>query len=317
MNQPSQAAARASGSSFYRGMRILPRAEREAMFEIYSFCRAVDDIADDPGPREPRREELQAWRADIDAIYAGTPPPQLAGLAQAVKQFNLRREDFMAVIDGMAMDVRADIDAIYAGTPPPQLAGLAQAVKQFNLRREDFMAVIDGMAMDVDADIRAPDRATLDLYCDRVACAVGRLSVRVFGMAPDAGLALARHLGRALQLTNILRDLDEDAAMGRLYLPREALREAGIISTDPAAVLANPMLGAACDTVVTLAREHFQEASAIMAWSPRRVVRAPRIMGDAYRAILDKLVARGFAPPRAPVRHSKLHLLLIVARNLV
>jgi presqualene diphosphate synthase len=273
VNKPSQAAERASGSSFYRGMRILPRAEREAMFEIYSFCRAVDDIADDPGPRQPRRQELQAWRADIDALYAGAPPQNLAGLGRAVRQFNLKREDFLAVIDGMAMDV--------------------------------------------DADIRAPDRATLDLYCDRVACAVGRLSVRVFGMAPDAGLALADHLGRALQLTNILRDLDEDAAMGRLYLPREALRDGGIISTDPVTVLANPMLGAVCDTVVELAHEHFREARAIMTRSPRRVVRAPRIMGAAYRAILDKLVARGFAPPRPPVRHSKLRLLFIVLRNLV
>src|SRR6516164_6812087 len=273
MNAPSPAAARASGSSFYRGMRILPRAEREAMFEIYSFCRAVDDIADDPGPREPRRAQLQAWRADIDAIYAGKPPQHLEGLAQAVRQFNLRREDFLAVIDGMDMDV--------------------------------------------EADIRAPDRATLDLYCDRVACAVGRLSVRVFGMASAPGLALANHLGRALQLTNILRDLDEDASMGRLYLPREVLRDAGIISTDPATVLANPMLGVVCDTVVGWAREHFRQAQAIMAQNPRRLVRAPRIMGDAYHAILDKLVARGFAPPRAPVRHSKLKLLLIVARNLV
>src|SRR6202044_3659941 len=243
-----------------------------AMFEIYSFCRAVDDIADDPGPREPRRGQLQAWRADIDAIYAGSPPPQLAGLAQAVEQFNLKRDDFIAVIDGMAMDV--------------------------------------------DADIRAPDQATLDLYCDRVACAVGRLSVRVFGMAPDAGLALAHHLGRALQLTNILRDVDEDAAMGRLYLPREALQAAGITVTEPADGLAHPALGVVCDTVVALAREHFRQARALMAQAPRRVVRAPRIMGDAYRAILGKLVARGFAPPRRPVRHSKLHLLLIVARNL-
>src|SRR5580704_5967835 len=248
-------------------MRILPRAEREAMFEIYSFCRAVDDIADDLGPREPRRAQLQAWRADIDALYAGAPPQHLAGLAQAVRQFDLQREDFLAVIDGMEMDV--------------------------------------------DADIRAPDRATLELYCDRVACAVGRLSVRVLGLAP------AHHLGRALQLTNILRDLDEDASLGRLYLPREVLRDAGIISTDPATVLANPMLGVVCDTVVGWAREEFQEARAIMAKNPRRVVRAPRIMGDAYRAILDKLTARGFAPPRAPVRHSKLKLLFIVARNLV
>ena len=87
------------------------------------------------------------------------------------------------------------------------------------------------MEMDVAADIRAPDSPTLDLYCDRVASAVGRLSVRVFGMDEAAGVALAHHLGRALQLTNILRDLDEDAAIGRLYLPREALRAAGIAAT--------------------------------------------------------------------------------------
>jgi phytoene synthase len=271
VSQPSQDAAR--GSSFYRGMRILPRAEREAMFEIYSFCRAVDDIADDPGPREPRREQLQAWRADIDALYAGSPPQHLAGLAQAVKQFNLERDDFLAVIDGMEMDV--------------------------------------------DADICAPDSETLVLYCDRVACAVGRLSVRVFGMQPAAGLALAHHLGNALQLTNILRDLDEDAAMGRLYLPREALQAVGITATEPATVLAHRAIEAVCAVVVELAREHFQKARAIMARSPRRVVRAPRIMSDAYCAILDKLVARGFTAPRAPVRHSKLRLLFIVARNLV
>ncbi|HTV36890.1 MAG TPA: presqualene diphosphate synthase HpnD [Xanthobacteraceae bacterium] len=271
--ETTPAAVRAAGSSFYGGMRILPRPQREAMFEIYSFCRAVDDIADDPGPRPPRRDQLQRWRADLDALYAGAPPPQLAGLAQAVRSFDLRHDDFLAVIDGMEMDVLADI--------------------------------------------RAPDQATLEVYCDRVACAVGRLSVRVFGMEAKAGLALADHLGRALQLTNILRDLDEDAEMGRLYLPREALRGAGIISTDPAAVLANPMLGAACAEIVEQARTHFAQAKTIMAQSPRRAVRAPRIMGEAYGLILDRLVARGFAPPRQRVRLPRARLLLIVLRNLL
>jgi presqualene diphosphate synthase len=272
-DQTTQAAQRASGSSFYSGMRILPRPQREAMYEIYSFCRAVDDIADDPGPRESRRQQLQRWRGDIDALYRAAPPPQLAGLAQAVRQFDLQRDDFLAVIDGMEMDVVADI--------------------------------------------RAPDAATLALYCDRVACAVGRLSVRVFGMEPAAGLALADHLGRALQLTNILRDLDEDAAMGRLYLPREALRDCGIISTDPATVLANPMLGEACGVLVKQAEAHFRHAKAIMARNPRRVVRAPRIMGEAYGLILGRLVARGFAPPRARVRLPRARILFIVLRNLV
>jgi presqualene diphosphate synthase len=254
-------------------MRILPRAQREAMFEIYAFCRAVDDIADDPGPRPQRREQLQRWRADIDALYGAAPPAQLRGLAHAVQKFNLQREDFLAVIDGMEMDVVADI--------------------------------------------RAPDWTTLELYCDRVACAVGRLSVRVFGMEREAGLALADQLGRALQLTNILRDLDEDAALGRLYLPRQALRDVGIISTDPAAVLSNPMLGEACNAIVEKARTHFRQAETIMAQSPRRVVRAPRMMGNAYRLILDRLVARGFIPPRAPVRLPRARLLLIVLRNLL
>ena len=273
MNKPSQAAERASRSSFYIGMRILPRAQREAMFEIYSFCRAVDDIADDPGPRQPRRERLAAWRSDIDAVYAGAPPAHLSGLAAAVRQFDLNREDFIAIIDGMEMDVIADI--------------------------------------------RAPEALTLDLYCDRVACAVGRLSVRVFGMRPEPGLALAHHLGRALQLTNILRDLDEDAAMGRLYLPREILRAVGISASDPAAVLANPALAEACAVFVELAETAFREADAIMAQSPRRVVRAPRIMGQAYRLILEALVARGFAPPRERVHLPRAKLLLIVLRNLV
>ena len=272
MTKPNQAAERASGSSFYAGMRILPRAQREAMFEIYSFCRAVDDVADDPGPRDLRRGEIQAWRNDIEALYAGAPPQRLSGLARAVRTFDLRRENFLAVIDGMEMDVLADI--------------------------------------------RAPDRATLDLYCDRVACAVGRLSVRVFGMQRDAGLALAHHLGRALQLTNILRDLDEDAAMGRLYLPREELTAAGIAATDPAAVLAHPAIGKPCAAIVALARQEFADARALMAQNPRRMVRAPRIMGEAYWLILEALIGRGFAPPRRPIHLPRAKVLVIVLRNL-
>ena len=265
------AAERASGSSFYNAMRILPRAQRLAMFEIYSFCRQVDDIADARGLRRERREELQRWRADIDALYVGNVVPRTRGLLAPVRDFGLRREDFHAIIDGMEMDVIEDI--------------------------------------------RAPDEATLDLYCNRVASAVGRLSVRVFGMEEQDGIALAHHLGRALQLTNILRDLDEDAALGRLYLPAEALREAGIATTDPAAALASPLVGTVCARVVERARGHFASADKIMARSPRRCVRAPRIMGEAYRLILDSLVARGWSPPRRPIRLPRPRLLWIIMRH--
>ena len=268
--QPVQAIDKVRGSSFFNALRILPRAQREAMFEIYAFCRDVDDIADEPGPRDLRRRQLQDWRAEIAAIYAGRPSPR---------------------------------------------AGLASAIRAFGLEQDDFLAVIAGMMMDVDDDIRAPARATLDLYCDRVACAAGRLSVRVFGMPLGDGIALAAHLGRALQLTNILRDIDEDAQIGRLYLPKEALEAAGIAAADPTAAISHPGIHAACLPLAADAREHFSAAHIILRRSPRGAARTPRLMAAAYGAILDRLEARGWAAPRARVRIGKWRMAALLLRH--
>ena len=264
-------AAQAAGSSFYAGMRILPKPQREAMYAVYAFCRAVDDVADEGGTRHQRAAGLARWRAGIEALYAGRPTPD---------------------------------------TTP-----LVDAVRRYGLDRADFVAVIDGMAMDAAEDIRAPDEATLDLYCDRVASAVGRLSVRIFGVSEGNGPELAHHLGRALQKTNILRDIDEDAAMGRLYLPREKLQAAGIAITDPEAVAAHPALPKVCVPLVLEARAHFAAAQAVMAREPRRATRAPRLMGAVYGAVLEATAKRGFAPPRERVRKPKLKLLLSLVRH--
>ena len=264
MSGGSGAPSRAAGSSFYTAMRILPRAQREAMFEIYSFCRLVDDVADSTAPHAERRRDLAEWRSRIEAVYAGRPAPELRALARTARDFALRKEDFLAVIDGMEMDAAEDI--------------------------------------------RAPEWATLELYCDRVASAVGRLSVRVFGMDEKDGVALAHHLGRALQLTNILRDVDEDAGIGRLYLPQEELRKAGIVSTDPHAVLSSAGLGQVCDAVAERALSHFREADVIMARNPRRTVKAPRIMEEVYRVMLQGMMARGWQAPRMRVSISPLRL---------
>src|SRR5690349_21284548 len=88
--------ASASGSSFYAAMASLPRAQRQAMFQIYTFCREVDDIADADGPREGRRVALEQWRRDIDALCAGHPPERLKSYLPSVRTFGLRREDFIA-----------------------------------------------------------------------------------------------------------------------------------------------------------------------------------------------------------------------------
>ncbi|MDF2389721.1 presqualene diphosphate synthase HpnD, partial [Nostoc ellipsosporum NOK] len=247
-------AAQAGGSSFYAGMRLLPKAEREAMYAIYAFCRAVDDIADDQqGDRPGRAAALDRWRRDLDALYAGGD----AGQAQIV----------------------------------------AEAVRRFGLDRADFEAVIDGMAMDVARDIRWPTIDELDLYCDRVASAVGRLSVRVFGMPHAPGIELAHHLGRALQLTNILRDIDEDAAIGRVYLPIEALDAVGITPTTPEAVAADPRIDQAVRPLAERARAHYRAADAILAARPAGHLLAPRLMEAVYAKLLTRMETVGWAPP--------------------
>lgn len=261
----------AAGSSFYTAMRLLPRERREAMYAVYAFCRAVDDVADDGGPRDLRAAELDQWRADIDALYAGHKPERVAPLGPHVRRFSLKRQDFLDVIDGMAMDA--------------------------------------------EEDIVAPSEPVLDLYCDRVASAVGRLSVRIFGMPEEDGIRLARHQGRALQLTNILRDIDEDAARGRLYLPREKLNAIGLADPSPQSALAHPRLPEVCEAVAREADAHYRATWEIIARNRRSATKAARIMAAAYRLYLDALIARGWASPRARVKPGKLALAGVALRH--
>jgi phytoene/squalene synthetase len=170
------------------------------------------------------------------------------------------------------------------------------------------------MATDVDHDVRWPPAAELDLYCDRVASAVGRLSVRVFGMDPEPGERLAYHLGRALQLTNILRDIDEDAAIGRVYLPLEAIQAAGIPITTPAEVTGDPRIDLAARAVSAEARRHFAAARILLRSRPKGYLLAPRLMEAAYARILDRTEAIGWAPPRTRISVSKPALLWMVLR---
>ena len=162
--------------------------------------------------------------------------------------------------------------------------------------------MIDGMQMDAETAIVAPDLATLDLYCDRVAAAVGRLSVRAFGDASPAADRVAYSLGRALQLTNILRDLTEDADRGRLYLPREWLDEAGV-PQDPRAALIAPGLPDVCNRVAALAHEHFRAAHTAMRQCDAKAMRPARLMGATYAAHPVAAGAARLVAPR-PARQS-------------
>lgn len=194
-------------------------------------------------------------------------------------------------------------------------AALLPAIKAFGLIEDDFQAVIEGMAMDA-ATICAPDLKTLDLYCDRAASAVGRISVRIFGDASPAAMEVAHHLGRAFQLTNILRDLGEDASRGRLYLPEELLAKHGIFSRAPIAVLNDAKLPAACRDVAAEARKHFAAADEAMKRCLPAAMRPARVMRGYYGAILKRLERADWRDPSARIRLPKWQKAWIMLRHM-
>ena len=265
-------------------------------------------------------KSLQAALADLDHVAAvvraaGTSfyqgmrvlPPDRRSAMYAIYAF-CRVVDDIADEDGELSEKlrrlsawRERIAGLYEGqTDGPVTRVLAAAVCAFPLRRGDFLDIIDGMQMDAESAIVAPTFATLDLYCDRVASAVGRLSVRAFGDASSAADAVANALGRALQLTNILRDLHEDAQRGRLYLAREWLDEAAV-PHDPLLALASPRLPRACDLAAATAASCFRAARTAMQECDRRAMKPARLMGATYAALLVRLQRQGWRHPERRV----------------
>jgi len=267
-----RAVANRSGSSFLWGMRLLPRARREAMYAVYAFCREVDDIADEGGSPEEKRQGLAVWREEIERLYDGRPGR-------------------------------------------PTTLALLGPVRDYRLPKEEFLAVIDGMEMDAREDIRAPALADFRLYCRRVAGAVGVLSVHVFGAEEPEARVLALAEGDALQFTNILRDLFEDAERGRLYLPRELLQGCGIEATDPMTVLRDPRVAGACRDLADMAEQRFAEAAALMSRCARGPMRPARIMLAVYRRLLERLQQRGWDDLQREVRLSKPEKLWVALRH--
>lgn len=211
-------------SSFYWAMRLMPTAQRRAIFAVYAWCRSVDDIADADEPPDHRREGLAATRRDLDRVFAGDDTE------------------------------------------------LARAVRRHRLERAWFEAVLDGCENDVVAPLHKPEMAVLERYCRQVAGMPARMAVAIFGCEDEAAADFAFAGGAALQLTNILRDVDEDAARGRIYLPQEALA-----TTDPRAWLAER------------ADALYGQAEASARRSDRRRLWPGLAMLRLYRRLLDRM----------------------------
>jgi hydroxysqualene synthase len=212
-------------------------------------------------------------------------------------------------------DWRREIDALYAGTPSrPTALALLAPIARFDLPAAEFHAMIDGMEMDAAGAMRAPPLRDLMRYCRCVAGAVGLLSIRVFGADSEQIRRGALALGEALQLTNILRDLSEDAARGRLYLPRELLQQHRVAYTDPASSLHDPGLARVCDALALRAQARFADAERHFGRGDRRQLRPALIMMHVYRRTLDRLIARGWRQLDDPVRLARPERLWLALR---
>ena len=250
--------ARSAAKNFYYGFLLLPQRKRNALSAVYAFMRHADDISDDPSiPAEQRREKLDEWMNALRRVMDGerTDDPVLFAMADSQKQFNIPLELLEKLVHGTEMDVPPT-----RGAPP--------------LQYETFDQLYD--------------------YCYHVASVVGLVCIRIFGYRDPQAEKLAEQTGVAFQLTNILRDVKEDAGLGRVYLPREDFARFGIeghpLTNGSAPASLRPLL----EFEAQRAREYYRAAEQLLPLVNDDSQPALWTMVEIYRRLLEKIAARNY-----------------------
>ena len=189
---------------------------------------------------------------------------------------------------------RGEVEALYTGKPThPVTQSLAVALPRFSLPAEQLQEIIDGMEMDLH-QTRYADFKALHLYCYRVASVVGLLAAEIFGYTDRRTLKYAHDLGLAFQLTNIIRDVGEDARRGRIYLPQDELARFGVAEVDILASRQTDEFRALMEFQAERARDYYQRALGELPAADRKAQRAGLIMAAIYRTVLDEVAKDGF-----------------------
>src|SRR5512140_3222763 len=188
---------------------------------------------------------------------------------------------------------RNEVAAIYGGKPThPVCQALVPVVQRFNLAQEHLLEIIDGMEMDLDQP-RYADFKSLQLYCYRVASVVGLLSAAIFGYTDRETLKYAHDLGIAFQLTNIVRDVGEDARRNRIYLPMDELQQFGVTAADILSARETENFRKLMAFQIERAQRYYQQAFEHLPAADRKSQRTGIIMAAIYRAVLDEVVSSG------------------------
>jgi phytoene synthase len=288
--------SRRAGSSFHAGFLLLPWEKRQAMEALYAFMRHTDDLADKPEPDRPPREALTAWRAALDASLRGdssSDPPSALRLPLSSSALTLALSQGER---GLTI-----------------LPALADAMRRFCIPHEHLYAVIDGVEMDLDGR-RYETFGELQTYCERVASAVGLACIHIWGFRGPEAFEPARRAGIALQLTNILRDVREDADAGRVYLPLADLRQCDYSADNLLAGVADPPFRRLMALEVARAERFYDDGRELMDWLDPAGRRIFGLMMATYRSLLRKIQRHPADVFRGPVRLSSFEKVRLVAR---
>ncbi len=235
-----------SHSSFLTAFIFLKKEKREALTALYAFCREVDDIADECLDHEIASRKLNWWREEIERLFKSEPQhPVSKALHPFISHFNLSKNYFIEIIDGMEMDVK------------------------FN-RYESF--------------------EQLQLYCYRVASCVGILSANIFGFKNKNTLDFAKNLGIALQLTNIIRDLGEDARRGRIYIPLDELKKLDVSEEEIISLKNSKKIKYLVKNQVDRAKQFYDLAINTLPTEDKKSQKIGLVMGNIYYVLLNEIL---------------------------
>jgi phytoene synthase len=275
--------ARSAAKNFYYGFLLLPRRKRNALSAVYAFMRHADDISDDPSlPPEQRREKLNEWINGLRRVTDGerTDDPVLFALADAQKRYNIPLDLLKKLVQGTEMDVSAT-----PGNP--------------QIQYETFDQLYD--------------------YCYHVASVVGLVCIHIFGYRDVRAEKLAEEVGVAFQLTNILRDVKEDAGLGRVYLPREDFARFGIgveaLTNGTSDGVTPAPLRPLLDFEALRARTYYRSAEQLLPLINEDSQAALWALVEIYRRLLKKIIALNYDVFSQRVRLSAAEKLIVMAKG--
>lgn len=291
--------ARSNAKNFYYAFMVLPRHKREALYAVYAFMRRCDDIADDAGfSLEERRFTLNTWLDAFHRAQEGQPTddPILLALSDAQRRYTIPA----GLLDDLALGTAMDVADPLAGGPP---TGEASRGEQMTVHP------VEGLT------VQYKTFEDLKHYCYHVASVVGLVCIHIFGYKDPAAEELAEKCGLAFQLTNIIRDVKEDAAMGRVYLPQEDLAKFGLSAADllsaPDVARFRPLLALEADR----AREYYASGEQLIPYVSEDSQPALWVLIHIYRRLLEKIAERQYDVFAAKVSLTVSEKLRILAKG--